>query len=80
MVHIRINGDTFAGGELYLCTSGYGKFSSVTVYGYIRVCKLAVFRGIVDRNQYVAAAPVDDIFHLIPVKMHGRHLAVINHN
>ena len=77
MIHIRIDSNGFAGFQLHLCSCRNREFPSVTVNGNIRIRELFVLCGIVYTNQYISAASVDDVFHLVPVEMHGRHLSFL---
>ena len=75
MVHILENGDALSWSQPHLGSRWHRMSPSVTMHGHWRIGKLALRRRIVYTDQHISTAPVDDIFHLIPMKMHRSHLA-----
>ena len=74
MVHILENGDALSWSQPYLGSRWYRMSPSITMHCHRRIRKFTLWCGIVYTDQHIAATPVDDVFHLIPVKMHGSHL------
>ena len=78
MIQKRLDGNALPGAQPYLRACRYRIFPSVAVYQDIRICQTFFFIGIVYAYEYIAAAPVDDILHLVPVKVHGGRLSFLH--
>lgn len=70
MVHILLNVDTLARCQAYLCPSRHRVRPAVAVDGQIRFAVNGlVGQAVIDPNEDVTTAAIDNVFGLVPVEM-----------
>ena len=79
VIKVRLDRDTLARSQSYAGSCRYGICTAVAVYCHVSICKLSAFCGIIYSDQNVSAAAVDDVFHFVPVEVHGSHLTFVDH-
>ncbi len=79
MVHIRHNRNTLPRLQQHFRPCRHNLFLAVRIHRHIRIQHLTVFCPIIHRNIDIIAPAVNNILHLIPVKMHGSRLPLVQH-
>ncbi len=69
-----MQGDAFAHVYLDALASGHDIGAAILVDGDRRIQHFAVLAGVVALDNQRAAAAIDDVLHLLPVEVIGRHL------